>query len=105
MSRTLLFLGVALLLGEGSAVAQSRGELLYSTHCGECHTTQIHWRDNRSVNDWGSLTFQVKRWQDTASLGWTSDDILSVSRYLNDTIYHFKQAADAASVVRTVSSN
>ena len=34
--------------------AQSRGELLYITHCVACHRTQIHWRDKRQVVDWSS---------------------------------------------------
>ena len=30
-----------------SARSQSRGELLYSTHCIACHTSQMHWRDKK----------------------------------------------------------
>jgi cytochrome c len=41
-------LGLALAL---SAHAQSRGELLYSTHCVACHTAKIHWRDGRAATD------------------------------------------------------
>lgn len=74
-------------------MAQSRGELLYTTHCVACHTTAMHWRDKRSVKDWASLKLQVRRWQDAASLAWSESDILEVSRYLNDTVYHFQQIA------------
>lgn len=77
-----------------TAWAESRGELLYATHCIACHTTQMHWRDNRIATDWPSLTAQVRRWQGTASLAWTERDILEVARYLNDSIYHFEQTAD-----------
>jgi mono/diheme cytochrome c family protein len=66
-----------------------RGELLYSTHCIECHTTQIHWRANRRAMDWETLKLQVLRWQGVLNLGWTEDDADDVARYLNDTIYHF----------------
>ncbi len=69
------------------AQAQSRGELLYTTHCIACHGTQIHWRDKRLATDWGSLLVQVRRWQANAGLGWNEDDILQVARHLNDTIY------------------
>ena len=79
------------LVAGSSAMAQSRGELLYTTHCISCHTTQMHWRDKRAVRDWTSLRFQVRRWQDAASLSWSDGDIQEVARYLNDTIYHFKQ--------------
>jgi mono/diheme cytochrome c family protein len=80
-----------------SAMAQSRGELLYTTHCISCHTTEMHWRDNRSAVNWAGLNFQVRRWQDAASLGWSDADILDVSRYLNETIYHFEKTANPVS--------
>jgi mono/diheme cytochrome c family protein len=63
--------------------------LLYSTHCIECHTTQMHWRANRQAIDWDTLKFQVRRWQGVANLGWTEADADDVARYLNDTIYRF----------------
>lgn len=67
--------------------AQSRGELLYTTHCIACHGTQVHWRDKKQVLDWPSLRAQVRYWQAQAMLGWSDDDIGSVARYLNDTFY------------------
>ena len=75
------------------ARAESRGELLYSTHCITCHTSQMHWRDNRVATDWSSLKAQVRRWQGAASLAWTESDILDVARYLNESIYRFEQTA------------
>ena len=80
-----------------SAMAQSRGELLYTTHCIACHATEVHWRDKRSASNWASLKVQVRRWQDAASLAWSDSDILDVSRYLNDSIYHFEQTTDPLS--------
>ena len=80
-----------------SAMAQSRGELLYTTHCISCHTTEVHWRNKRLASDWTSLKFQVRRWQDAASLGWGDGDVLAVSRYLNESIYRFEQTADRVS--------
>jgi mono/diheme cytochrome c family protein len=85
------------LVATPSAMAQSRGELLYTTHCISCHTTEMHWRDKRSANNWPGLKVQVRRWQDAASLAWGDSDILDVSRYLNETIYHFEQTADPVS--------
>jgi mono/diheme cytochrome c family protein len=83
-----------------SAMAQSRGELLYTTHCISCHTTEMHWRDKRSASNWPALKAQVRRWQDAASLAWGDSDILDVSRYLNESIYHFEQTADPVSSSR-----
>lgn len=69
--------------------AQDRGALLYGNHCIECHTVQMHWRTLQRARDWDSLKAEVRRWQGTAQLQWTEDDILAVTRHLNDTIYQF----------------
>jgi hypothetical protein len=37
----------------------TRGELLYSTHCISCHSSQLHWRDNKVATNWASLRSQV----------------------------------------------
>ena len=71
------------------AAAQSRGELLYTTHCIACHNTQVHWRAKKQAVDWPSLRAQVQAWQAAAQLAWTDDDILQVAGYLNETHYHF----------------
>ena len=84
----------AALVGPG-AHAQSRGELLFSTHCIFCHTTQVHWRDKRLATDWTSLRFQVRRWQDNAGLAWNEADIREVTMYLNESIYRYTQTSDS----------
>jgi hypothetical protein len=76
---------------QGPASPQ-RGQLLYETHCVTCHTTQMHWREQRRVRDWESLEAQVRRWQGNASLDWSDEDIRQVARHLNDTIYHLPAA-------------
>jgi mono/diheme cytochrome c family protein len=94
------------LAGAGSAIAlviappaqaQSRGELLYATHCIACHSSQMHWRDKRLATDWASLKAQVRRWQGAAMLGWSEEDIVEVTRYLNGTLYRFEQTSDPRS--------
>lgn len=82
-----------------TAPAESRGALLYTTHCVACHTTQMHWRDERQARDWDSLQFQVRRWQGNTGLQWTDADITEVSRYLNDTIYQYPQTANRVGFV------
>lgn len=89
----------------GTAVAQpsttpSRGQLLYTTHCIECHNTQVHWRDQRLAGDWDGLMLQVRRWQATAALGWDDADIVEVSRHLNDTFYRYPQSSNRVSLGR-----
>ena len=73
--------------GPAAPADAARGRLLYETHCIACHNTQVHWRERREVRDWPSLQTQVARWQASTGLSWSGDDILEVSRYLNDTIY------------------
>ena len=70
----------------------SRGELLYTTHCIACHTTQVHWRDQRLVSNYAGLVAQVVRWQGNTGLGWTRDEIVAVARYLDATFYHLPDA-------------
>ncbi len=82
-------------LNSPGAHAQSRGELLYSTHCISCHTTQMHWRDKKQATDWASLRVQVRRWQDNAGLGWNEADIREVTLYLNESIYRYPQTSDS----------
>lgn len=79
--------------------APSRGQLLYTTHCIACHTTQMHWRDERRAVDWETLKGQVRRWQGNAGLEWADADIVEVARHLNETIYHYPQTADRVSAV------
>lgn len=67
----------------------SRGELLYSTHCIACHTTQVHWREKKLATDWRSLQSEVRRWQGASGLGWSNQDIAEVARYLNALHYHY----------------
>lgn len=76
----------------------SRGEMLYTTHCIACHTSQMHWRDKRQATDWESLQRQVRRWQANAGLRWSEDDIVEVARYLNETIYRYPQTSRRVSL-------
>lgn len=81
-----------------SAGAESagRGQLLYTTHCIECHTTQMHWRAGRLARNWDGLRAQVTRWQANAALAWTGEDIEAVTQHLNETIYRFPRAQASA---------
>lgn len=65
----------------------TRGRLLYETHCIGCHSSQMHWRDQRIVKDWDGLVREVERWQARANLAWSPEDVLEVARHLNDIVY------------------
>lgn len=88
----------ALVARAGASPPASRGELLYTTHCIACHSTQMHWRDQRRATDLDSLREQVRLWQGRAQLSWTEDDIAEVTRYLNERIYRFERASVRASL-------
>jgi mono/diheme cytochrome c family protein len=75
------------------AQSPSRGELLYTTHCGACHSTQMHWRENKLATSWETLKAQVQRWQGVARLEWGDAEVEEVARYLNETIYHHPEPA------------
>lgn len=80
---------LVLMLGGTTAGAQARGYMLYNQYCVECHTEQVHWRDQRLATDWKSLSAQVRRWQAVAQLNWSEDDVQYVTRYLNTRYYDF----------------
>jgi hypothetical protein len=96
-----------LLAGPASVAAAgpTRGELLYDTHCIACHNSQMHWRDRRLATDWESLRAQVRRWQGAAHLGWSEDDVLEVTRHLNDRIYRFPVPGDQRTSMLAPSSS
>lgn len=79
----------ASIAGAQQAAEPSRGELLYSMHCVECHTTQIHWRDKKRATDWISLRDEVRRWQGVLGLQWRDDEVEDVARFLNTQHYHY----------------
>lgn len=81
-----------------SQAPQTRGQLLYTTHCIACHDTQVHWRNDKLASSWSSLVAQVRRWQGIAGLQWSDADTLEVSRHLNDTIYRFPETPPSASL-------
>jgi len=91
--RAITVLVSALVFASAAQAAESRGELLYSTHCIACHTSQGHWRDGKLATNWSSLRAEVRRWQAAAMLQWSEEDVLDVTRYLNDTFYRFPQTS------------
>jgi mono/diheme cytochrome c family protein len=85
----LLCLGIDCVALAQSNITPSRGELLYATHCSDCHTTQLHWRAKKLATNWLRLKAEVDRWQKSAGLGWRDDEVTDVARYLNSRYYHF----------------
>lgn len=88
-----LLLGMHTLAYANEKQSEARGELLYSTHCTACHTSQVHWREQKLVTDWNSLVEQVRRWQYATGLSWSEEEIADVSYYLNAVYYGFINTA------------
>jgi mono/diheme cytochrome c family protein len=97
-------LGLAVLAASCAAAgaqpvgSPTRGELLYTTNCISCHTTEVHWREGKKATDWSSLKAQVRRWQDNAGLKWSDADVEEVARHLNQTIYRYPQTSKQLSL-------
>lgn len=95
MLRTCILATLIVFLGNPADVCAqpvrdaARGELLYTTHCIACHRIQVHWRQKKLVTDWRSLQSEVRRWQVISGLGWNSEDIAEVARYLNALHYRY----------------
>jgi len=88
----LLLLPLTLALPDGAALAQPgalRGMLLYATHCKACHSSNVHWRERKLATDVSSLRREVRRWQNSADLRWTEEEIEDVVSYLNLAFYGF----------------
>lgn len=98
ISLALVFLLGPAGLSEAAAADAARGELLYNTHCIACHSSKMHWRDQRLAQDWTSLKVQVRRWQSSIQLDWDDDDIVNVAAYLNRLYYRFREPAKEVAV-------
>ncbi len=96
-------IGGAIGVAAQPAPGSGRGELLYSTHCVSCHTSQVHWRDDKLATDWATLRMQVLRWQGNTGLAWSDDDIAAVTRYLNDLYYRFPAPGSPVALQRPLS--
>ncbi len=68
-----------------------RGEVLYAAQCGDCHTTHVHWRDQRLAKNWELVRAWVRHWDRFNELKWSEDDITAVARYLNRLYYHYPE--------------
>ncbi len=84
-----LFCGMYASAHAQSKHGEPRGELLYMTHCNACHTSEIHWREQKLATDWSSLIAQVRRWQAGIGLSWSEEEIADVALYLNTRHYGF----------------
>lgn len=69
-----------------------RGKALYENHCTSCHDTRVHTRDSRRVQNRGDLQLYVSTWSYHAQLGWSREEIIEVTDYLDRIYYRFTGA-------------
>lgn len=74
-----------------SDIENSRGQLLYETHCAACHDQSVHNRKPRKADSIGKIKYWVTRWSTELKLSWSSSDIDAVAQYLNSKYYKFKE--------------
>jgi len=91
MSRISAVLLLAALAPAVPAVAAdaARGQALYESRCGECHTKSVHQRESRKATTFAGVLAQVGRWNDTLGGDWTAEDIEDVAVYLNQRYYKY----------------
>lgn len=66
-----------------------RGKALYENQCTGCHDDRVHTRDARRVQNRGDLQLYVSTWSYHAQLGWSREEIIEVTDYLDRVYYRF----------------
>lgn len=86
---TIAIVCLLLSIDAGCAESLERGRMLYDNHCGRCHESTVHIREDRRARTLGEVAYQITRWQDVLSLDWNRDDIDEVLQYLNSRYYKY----------------
>jgi cytochrome c len=66
-----------------------RGKALYENHCTACHDAAVHTRHSSLVKNRGDLQLFVSTWSFHAQLGWSREEIIDVTDYLDRSYYRF----------------
>ena len=87
--RRLAALALAAAAGTAGAQDAGRGQVLYDTHCTECHYERVHKRDpSRSlVKTWVQLQSEVARRAESTKRRFSPDEIEDIAEYLNRSHY------------------
>ena len=108
MKRTLAALLMALMIGPLAATSvlanpfpkgnAAAGKKLHDAKCAQCHNTMFPDKDGtqlysdlfRKMENPRALQGMVQVCATRSNAGWFDEEILNVTRYLNDTYYQFK---------------
>ncbi len=80
--------------GSISMAESSRGKMLYSNHCKECHESNVYIRENRRAKSTADIVYWITHWSNHLKLNWNTDDINEVEHYLEENYYKFDAKPD-----------
>ena len=80
-----------LLSGAAQATEDFHAKEFHQSNCTGCHDSKVYTRSNRRVDSLPRLESQVRMCDANLGKKLFDDDILSLTRYLNDNYYHFKK--------------
>jgi hypothetical protein len=80
-----------LLLGTAQAGENFHAEKFHQGNCTGCHDSKVYTRSNRRINSLPRLESQVRMCDANLGKKLFEDDILSLTRYLNDNYYHLEK--------------
>ena len=78
-----------LFLGTAQAGEDFKADKFHQGNCTGCHDSKVYTRSNRRVGSLPQLESQVRMCDANLGKKLFEDDILSLTRYLNDNYYHF----------------
>lgn len=87
LSSTMLLASLLVLSPPSHSADDQRGQLLYENHCGGCHDSRAHIRNDRRAETLSEVRGWVTRWSDTLKLGWGKDERDDVAGYLYGRYY------------------
>ncbi len=67
-----------------------RGQMLYENHCGVCHDSRIHIRENRKVKSIEDIRYWINRWTTYLKLHWSEEEKNAVANHLGKKYYRFQ---------------
>jgi mono/diheme cytochrome c family protein len=87
LSSTMFVVFLLVLSSPSYGADAQRGQLLYENHCGNCHDSRAHIRNDRRAKTLSDVRGWVVRWSDTLKLGWGKDERDDVAGYLYGRYY------------------
>ncbi len=91
MKKRLLLVALALLSTLSFAQGEFDAATFHQQHCMACHGTEVYTRPNHRVQSLARLESQVRMCDANLQIKLFDDDILALTRFLNQNFYHFPE--------------